>query len=69
MPTVNIYSNSSLPPLEEVTAPLKEYVAQQLTCGDIKLNSDEVSIRFIKTNGSGMLAPLETAAIGDYLSA
>ncbi len=61
MPTVNIfYSDKNLSKqLDDLVKPLKECVAQQLTCGDIRLNSNEVSIRFITTSGSGLLAPLE----------
>lgn len=59
MPTVNVYSNDSVAQFEEVIVPLKEFVAKELTCGDITLDSNEVSVRFINANGSGMLAPVE----------
>lgn len=60
VPTVNIFYSNELPKqLEELTNSLKAYVAKELTCGDIKLNSDEVSVRFIGSHGDGMLAPVE----------
>jgi hypothetical protein len=61
MPTINIfYSDESLEPkLGEATRQLKELASKELTCGDIKLNSNEVSVRLIKSTGDGMLAPIE----------
>lgn len=60
MPTVNVfYSNEPPKELEELTNQLKEFVAEQLTCGDIKLRSNEVSVRFVGSHGKGMLTPVE----------
>lgn len=61
MPTINIfYDNDGFESkLHDVTAQLKQLVAKELTCGDIKLDSDEVSIRLLKSRGEGMLAPVE----------
>lgn len=61
MPTVNVFFNNKVleSQLEVIALPLKEYVAKQLTCGDIKLKPNEVSLRFIATRGNGMLAPVE----------
>ncbi|MDO8591547.1 MAG: hypothetical protein Q7R60_01305 [bacterium] len=60
MPTLNIFYNDELPKqLGELTDSLKEFVANELTCGDIKLDANEVSVRFISSNGNGMLAPVE----------
>lgn len=60
MPTVNVFYNDELAKqLEELADSLKEYAAKELTCGDIKLSSDEVSVRFISSQGEGMLAPVE----------
>jgi hypothetical protein len=58
---VNIFykENGSTEPLQKVTEQLKKYVAEQLTCGDITLDSSEVSIRLLKSDGDGMLAPVE----------
>lgn len=61
MPTVNIfYSDDKLVQrIEEITRQFKEYIADQLTCKDIKLKPDEISIRFLRSEGVGMLAPIE----------
>lgn len=60
MPTLNVFYNDELPKeLDALTHSLKEYVAKELTCGDIKLKPDEVSVRFISSKGQGMLAPVE----------
>lgn len=61
MPTINIFYNDEtfLQRLSGATKQLKEFVAKELTCGDIKLNSNEVSVRFLKASGGGMLAPVE----------
>ncbi len=60
MPTVNVFYNDDLPKeFEEFTSSLKKFVADQLTCGDIKLESDEVSVRLISSHGNAMLAPVE----------
>ena len=61
MPTVNVFlkDENAYQELEKLTNQLKKYVAEQLTCGDIKLDSNEVSIRFLQARGKGMLAPVE----------
>lgn len=61
MPTINLYFNDDqvLPQLRKVTQALKSYVADQLTCGDRKLDLNEVSVRFIPVLGAGMLASVE----------
>jgi hypothetical protein len=61
MPTINIfYDNDEIESkLHEVTSQLKKLVAKELTCGDIKLESDEVSVRLLNSRGKGMLAPVE----------
>lgn len=61
MPTINAFYRNEVDVshLEELTEELKQYVAKELTCGDIKLGSDEVSVRLIKVSGDGMLAPVE----------
>ena len=45
--------------LIEITPRLKEYVAEQLSCGDRKLTSGEVSVRIIRVEGKGMIADVE----------
>lgn len=61
MPTVNIYyknrrQESKLLPLAKG---LKTFVAKELTCGDIKLKPEEVSIRFNVIRGNGMIGDIE----------
>lgn len=61
MPTVNTFfrNEAHLPQLEAMAPPLKEFVAEQLTCGDRALRSDEVSVRLLHSLGKGMLADIE----------
>jgi hypothetical protein len=61
MPTINLFyqNQEHEPQLEAMTDPLKEYVAEQLTCEDITLGSDEVSVRLLRSLGKGMLADVE----------
>lgn len=61
MPTVNIFYNNDQDEqrLDGISSELKSQVANLLTCGDINLSSDEVSVRLIKNRGDGMLAPIE----------
>jgi hypothetical protein len=61
MPTVNTYfrKDELLPQLEGLTPELKLHVAEELTCKEITLDSSEVSVRLIKSIGSGMLADVE----------
>jgi hypothetical protein len=61
MPTANVYYGdgeiySSLVP---ITHKLKEYLAGKLTCNEIILEENEISIRFVETNGEGMLGDVE----------
>lgn len=61
MPTVNIYfaNEKSIQGLQELTPKLKEYIAEKLTCGDIKLTPSEVSIRFVNVGGGAMIGRIE----------
>jgi hypothetical protein len=61
MPTINaFYSNEEYAAsLSNLVDELKEFVADALTCGDITLDSNEVSVRLIKASGNGMLADIE----------
>ena len=51
MPTVNIFYKDPEKEglLSGLTSKLKDYIAGELTCGEIKLKPDEVSIRFLRT--------------------
>ncbi len=61
MPTVNLFYRNQQHESQIVKAidPLKGFIAEQLTCADITLGPDEVSIRVIKSLGEGMLADVE----------
>jgi hypothetical protein len=61
MPTINAFyrDEETTSKLEKITDDLKQHTADQLTCGNIKLSSDEVSVRLLQNRGDGMLAPLE----------
>lgn len=61
MPTVNIFHSSEENErrLELLLPDLKDFIAKELTCGDIALKPDEVSVRLIAVNGTGMIAPIE----------
>jgi hypothetical protein len=61
MPTVNIfYTNAAqYSPLMSLAPDLKKYLAKELSCGDIELTPEEVSIRLLETINAGMIADLE----------
>ncbi|MDO8650078.1 MAG: hypothetical protein Q7K33_02090 [Candidatus Berkelbacteria bacterium] len=61
MPTVNVYyrDEAQSSRIKEITPELKEFVAKELTCGEIALKSDEVSVRLVKVEGSGMIGEVE----------
>lgn len=61
MPTVNMFYRDErhVSQLKEMAPPLKDYIAEQLTCKDITLNSGDVSVRLLQALGKGMLANVE----------
>lgn len=61
MPTVNIYflEQTKTEDLQSFIPNLKAYLAEKLTCGDIKLTTDEISIRFVRVSGGEMIADVE----------
>lgn len=61
MPTINVFStaDSVLKEFDEITEDLKTFLANELSGSAIKLGNDEISVRLIKTTGSGMLAEAE----------
>ena len=61
MPMVNTYYSSpdQKSALIELIEPLKQYIAKELSCGDIILASNEVSVRLIETDPVGKLADVE----------
>ena len=62
MPIVNTYytSDEHKNTLTAKVQELKEYFAEVLTCGDISLKANEITMRLISTSSDGMIAPLET---------
>lgn len=67
MPIVNIfYKNSNQQKgvgpqfiLNSLKDELKSFVAQELTCKDIKLKPEEISLRLINISGDGMIGNIE----------
>lgn len=60
MPTVNIYSNRvNKEEIKKLSLDLKPYVANKLTCGDIKLSPEEVSIRVLYVEDGSMIGKVE----------
>jgi hypothetical protein len=61
MPTVNTFfqDESYVAHLEAMTPGLKDLVAKELTCGDRKLDSREVTVRLIHSTGKGMMTDVE----------
>lgn len=61
MPTINIYYNDQKfeEKLKGTIDELKGFTATQLTCSDIKLSPDEISVRLLRNYGNGMLATIE----------
>jgi hypothetical protein len=61
MPTANIYytREEHKKILKEIALKLKPYLAEKLTCGEIKLKENEISVRLINTDGTGMIGNVE----------
>ncbi len=62
MPTANLYyrKKEHEPQIADIIKPMKAFIAEKLTCGDISLSPEEVSIRVIYTALSdGMIADIE----------
>lgn len=59
MPTVNIFHEEQTKELNDLSKKLKPYLAEKLSCGDIKLTSEEVSVRLIKIDGGDMIGRVE----------
>lgn len=53
MPIVNVYHPDAQKEIipADVTARLKEYIARELTCGDMALNPADISVRFLGVRG------------------
>ncbi|MFH1694715.1 MAG: hypothetical protein ABH880_03105 [Patescibacteria group bacterium] len=50
MPTINVYSEDKLSE-KKIADKLRPFAADKLSCGDITLKPEEVSVRFIKSSG------------------
>lgn len=61
MPTVNIYflERTNTKDLQSLISDLKTFLAEKLTCGDIKLTPEEISVRFIYISGGKMIGNVE----------
>ena len=61
MPTANIFytEEQQKKNLQELALKLKPYLAEKLTCGQIKLKKDEISVRLINVDGTGMVGGIE----------
>lgn len=61
MPTANIYfsGQDNVEEFQALVPDLKTYLAQELSCGDISLTSEEVSIRFVTNAGPHMIGDIE----------
>jgi hypothetical protein len=60
MPSVNIYtSKERVKSLESILPELREFTAKELSCGDRKLNSNEMSLRIIVPDASLQIANTE----------
>lgn len=60
MPTVNIFNEKvNQKELKNLSLDFKPFVANKLTCGDIKLSPEEVSIRVIYIEGGSMIGKVE----------
>lgn len=61
MPTVNFFyqDEEHRQKLDARSSDIKSYIASELTCGDIKLDPSEVSVRLVRSEGQGMIGKLE----------
>lgn len=61
MPTVNIYftKKSNVQALQALNPLLKKYIAERLSGESRTLTPSEISIRYIQTQGDGMIAAIE----------
>jgi len=61
MPTVNVYYKTAVQhtAVEAQTEELRDFLAQMLTCGEISLRPDEISIRLLGTSSAGTRGDIE----------
>ena len=59
MPTVNVYYTKLKPDFDSVTAKIKEFLVSELSGSEIKLTPREISVRFTRVAGDGMIGSIE----------
>ena len=60
MPTVNVFcKKKDNDQLIDLFTGLKVFLAEKLTCGDIKLSPKEISIRILNIEGDNMIGKVE----------
>ena len=61
MPAIKIYTNNRerIKPLESILSGLRDFTARELSCGDRKLDSDEISLRILVPEASMQKADTE----------
>ena len=60
MPSMTIYTNRDrVKSIEKIFSELKEFTAKELSCGDRKLASNEISIRVLVPEASAAIADTE----------
>lgn len=61
MPTANIFYSKKEQHgnLKKLTTELKVYLAEKLSCGDTTLKKDEISVRLIEVDRTGMIGTVE----------
>lgn len=61
MPTANIYfsGQDNVEALQALTPDFKTYLAQELSCGDISLTPEEISVRFVTNAGPHIIGNIE----------
>lgn len=61
MPTANIYFEGTehADEFRAAASEIRRYLAKELTCEDIQLTSEEISLRFIENAGAEMIGKVE----------
>lgn len=59
MPTVKVFYNKNKPDINLFTSDIKTFLVDKLSNKEITLTPEEISVRFIQTEGKGMIASLE----------
>lgn len=59
MPTINIYHDDTTTINTVAIEKIKEFTAAALTCGDITLTPNDMSVRLVKADMQGAIASIE----------